>query len=101
MSFYGGQTVKGFPSGESGPLHDAGELRAPLLLVFGGQDHGIPATDVAKIENELTAKHKRFELKTYEAMGHGFFRQSSADLGSPDVADAWERVQAFLQRTLS
>ncbi len=101
VSFYGGQIARGFPGGEGGSLQDADEVRAPLLLVYGGQDQHIPAADVEKIESVLSAKHKRFEIKTYEAMDHGFFRQSSAQLGSPDVADAWARVQAFLARALA
>ncbi|MBV8601731.1 MAG: dienelactone hydrolase family protein [Candidatus Eremiobacteraeota bacterium] len=99
--FYGGQIGKSLFSGGPPPIEEADEVRAPLLLCYGGSDQGIPADEVERIERALREGEKRFELQVYPQKGHGFFRQSSQTLDDPDVADAWKRVQAFLKRTLT
>jgi len=101
VCFYGGQIAKPLMSGEPGGLEHADEVRAPLFLAFGGADQGIPPDEVRRVEQTLEAKHKRFELKLYPEQGHGFFRESSQKFDVPDIADAWARVQAFLQKTLA
>lgn len=98
VSFYGSHIAKPLPDGEPPALSDAGELRAPILLAFGGQDDSIPPTAVAQIGDALSAANKPFEIQIYPNVGHAFFRSSSANMSAEEVADAWDRVQAFLQR---
>jgi len=101
IDFYGGQIGKPLFSGGAPPLEEADRVKAPLLMMYGGQDHGIPDDEVKRIEETLKAKKRRFQLKVYPNKGHGFFRESSNELGDPDLADAWRRVQEFLKETLS
>jgi carboxymethylenebutenolidase len=96
VSFYGGSIAAPFASGEPEALIDTAALRAPLFLAFGGQDHFITPEKVARTEKTLKDAGKTYELKVYPDQDHGFFRQSSNDFSTPDVADAWKRVQAFL-----
>jgi carboxymethylenebutenolidase len=98
--FYGGQIGKPLFSGGKPPIEEADEVRAPLLLVYGGEDHGIPMDEVQRIERALHERKKRFALQIYSDQGHGFFRESSQSMDKKDVADAWDRVQAFLKKTL-
>lgn len=98
IAFYGGSIAAPFPSGEPEALADAAALSAPLFLAFGGKDDYITAEKVGRIETALTEAHKDFEVRVYPDQGHAFFRDSSAALdSSPDVADAWQRVQTFLK----
>jgi carboxymethylenebutenolidase len=99
--FYGGQIGKPLMSGGTPLIEEADKVKAPLLLCYGAKDHGIPPEEVARIEQGLTAAHKRFTLKVYPEQGHGFFRQSSQNLDNPDLKDAWTLVQGFLKQSLS
>ena len=99
--FYGGQIGKPMMSGGTPLIEDAGNVKAPLLMCYGGKDQGIPADEVERIEAGLKSKHKRFSLHVYPEKGHGFFRQSSQGFDDADLKDAWTRVQAFLKSSLS
>ncbi len=109
VCFYGGSIAAPFPSGEPEGLADAADVKAPLLLAFGGKDAYIPAEAVERIRQTLTAAHKRFEIQVYPDQDHAFFRDSGSQLEGGhandrtphDVADAWDRVQAFLQEHLT
>lgn len=96
VAFYGQSIGKPMPSGDHAPLDDAAELRAPLLLVFGGQDDLIEPGDVERIASVLTRHGKKFDLQIYPNVGHSFFRDTSDSVAAREAADAWDRVQAFL-----
>jgi carboxymethylenebutenolidase len=106
IAFYGGHIAKPLPSGEPPMLADAAQVKAPLLLAFGGEDDNIPMSEVEQIRTTLTADQKRFQLQIYPTQGHAFFRDSSKAMAGNDdtaacVADAWGLVQAFLTEHLS
>jgi len=101
ICFYGGSIAASFPHpNEPEALADAGDIKIPLLLFFGGQDDYIPAASVKRIEDTLTAANKEHEVVVYPNVGHAFFRESSAHAGQHEVDDAWLRVQAFLKSQL-
>ena len=107
VAFYGGQIAQALPNSDFVPIDHAAEVRAPVLLVFGGKDAYIPQEAIAKIESSLKAAGKRFEVQVYPDQDHAFFRDSSqamtgkaGDALSRDVLDAWERVQAFFEAKL-
>jgi carboxymethylenebutenolidase len=99
--FYGQSISSPMPSGEVAPLEDVKDVRAPLLLVFGGQDMLIGPRDVGTITEALTANNKRFEVQLYPRVGHSFFRATYASSATRETADAWDRVQAFFRKYLN
>jgi len=101
IPFYGGSIAAGFPNGEPAGIADAGDIRVPLLLFFGGKDEYIDHAAVAKIDRALSDAGKEYEIVTYPNVGHAFFRQSSDALNEHEVDDAWKKVQAFLAQHLS
>ena len=108
IAFYGGSIASGFPSGEPELLADAADVKAPLLLVFGGRDAYIPPEAVERIKTTLEAKAKRFQLQVYPDQDHAFFRESTAAMDRRDgdatgkaIADAADLVRAFLGEHLS
>ncbi len=64
------------PSGEAAPLEDAPDIRAPLLLVFGGRDELISQNDVELTVDTLRSNNKRFDVQAYPNVGHSFFRST-------------------------
>lgn len=97
IAFYGGSIAAGFPSGEPEAIADAPAVRAPLFLAYGGKDAYIPADAVDRTRAALERAGATFEIHVYPDQDHAFFRESSNALDQPDVADAWRRVQAFLE----
>jgi carboxymethylenebutenolidase len=98
--FYGQSIASLMPSGEAAPLEDVKQIRAPLLLVFGGQDVLISHGDVDLITNALESNHKKFEVQLYPNVGHSFFRATPDTHSTREAADAWDRVQAFYRKYL-
>jgi len=99
--FYGQSIDDALPSGEPAPLDDVRAIRAPLLLVFGGLDEQITEHEIDTISAKLRAAGKRFEVQIYPNVGHSFFREGVASTALREVADAWDRVQAFFSKCFS
>ena len=101
IAFYGGSIAGPFPNGEPEGIADVAEVRAPLLLAFGGKDSYIPAEAVERTRKALTDAKKHFKIQVYPDQDHAFFRDSSKAIdSSKDVSDAWDLVQAFLKEHL-
>jgi carboxymethylenebutenolidase len=98
--FYGQSIASLMPSGEAAPIEDAKQIRAPLLLVFGGQDAMIGPGDVSTITSTLKSANKRFDVQMYPNVGHSFFRTTGNSSSTREAADAWDRVQAFFGKYL-
>jgi carboxymethylenebutenolidase len=98
VSFYGQSIAKGLPDGSDAPIRTAEQVRTPLLLVFGGRDEQITEADIERIRQRLQAAGKIAEIQIYANVGHSFFRESSDTIATREIADAWDRVQSFLQK---
>ena len=73
------------------------KIQAPILGIFGGQDHGITPDDVHKFEQALKQSGKQVEIKIYPDAGHAFENPNNKDGYRPaDAADAWKRTVDFL-----
>jgi carboxymethylenebutenolidase len=92
IAFYGGAIAGQF--GDVVPIDKTAEIHVPMLIAYGAEDAHIPPEVVEKVRAALTAEQKSFELHNYEGADHGFFR--AGENSSPQAADAWERVKAFL-----
>ncbi|MBV8580404.1 MAG: dienelactone hydrolase family protein [Candidatus Eremiobacteraeota bacterium] len=99
IAFYGQSITKGLPDGGDAPIKNAGELRAPLLLVFGGIDTEIAEDDIRRIETRLAAAGKTADIQVYPNVGHSFFREDRDTIATREIADAWDRVVSFLRRS--
>jgi carboxymethylenebutenolidase len=95
--FYGQNIARPLP-GESRPLlDDVGDIRVPLLLVFGGHDEQISTDEVERIRDSLNRRSKDFEIELFPQVGHSFFREDLGTIATREIAQAWDRVQAFLR----
>lgn len=103
VSFYGGAI---FPEGERDrlgripPINEAEKLNAPLLLVYGGADSGIPPAEHARLAQRLGELDKRYVLSLYPKAGHGFCCEDR-DSYAPQAAEASHaEAIAFLNAAL-
>jgi carboxymethylenebutenolidase len=80
------------------PPEIAADLKAPVLGLYGGDDPGIPATDVEAMRAALKSSGKTGEIVVYPGVPHGFnadYRPSYR----PDAAkDAWARMLAWFKK---
>jgi carboxymethylenebutenolidase len=75
----------------------ATEARVPVLALFGGADHAIPAEDREQFERALQQSGVPYELHTYPDAPHSFFDRKHQEFAR-ESEDAWRRVLSFLQR---
>lgn len=77
------------------------KINAPILGLFGGQDHGIPPEDVKKFQQTMEQLGKKIEIKIYPDAGHAFENPNNKQgYRAEDAADAWQRTIRFLDATL-
>jgi carboxymethylenebutenolidase len=77
------------------------KINAPILGLFGGQDHGIPPADVRKFGSTLDQLGKKIDIQIYDDAGHAFENPNNKEgYRAADAADAWKRTVDFLAITL-
>jgi carboxymethylenebutenolidase len=92
ISFYGGfQKVK----------PDWKNLSAPLMLIYGEEDKGVPAEGGRELESQLRALGKSVELHAYPEAGHAFFNDARPEAYNREAAeDASEKTLAFFRKNI-
>ncbi|MBV8947015.1 MAG: dienelactone hydrolase family protein [Solirubrobacterales bacterium] len=95
VGFYG--VLDGSRMGIAGPLDRAGEIRVPLLGLFGGADQAIPVEQVEQFDARLTEAGLDHEIHVYPGAPHSFFDRRYEEHAQASE-DAWRRMLAFLER---
>ena len=76
----------------------AGELKAPVLGLYGGKDQGIPLADVEAMEAALKAAGKTgSSIKVYPEAPHGFHADYRPSYVEADAKDGWARLLAHFK----
>lgn len=77
------------------------KLQAPLLLIYGENDRGVPAETGRQLAAKLQALGKTVELQVYPGADHAFFNDTRPEVYNEDAAaDAWIRTLELLRRNL-
>ncbi|HEY0372801.1 MAG TPA: dienelactone hydrolase family protein [Thermoanaerobaculia bacterium] len=77
------------------------KLEAPLLLIYGAEDKGVPAEGGQELEKKLRDLGKDVELVVYPGANHAFFNDTRPEVYNVDAAaDAWKRVLDLFRRSL-
>ena len=84
---------------DAGSLQRAGEIRGPLLLVWGSQDPHIPAEGRAKVEETLRLKGRVLSVRHYPAE-HAFMRDEGPRFDPEATDQAFFEAVAFYRATL-
>jgi carboxymethylenebutenolidase len=93
-TFYGGMMQPA-----SGRL---GEIKSPVLGLFGENDQCNPVDRVKKLAQQLDEAGVEHEVIVYPNSGHAFFRERDPDNYRSDAAsDAWERLREFFEKHLN
>jgi carboxymethylenebutenolidase len=96
IGFYG-RPLGSHPSGSPAPAELAGEMQGRVLALFGGDDAGIPAADIATFEQALTEAGLDQRVVTYPRAPHSFFDRKASDYAEESAA-AWNETLQFVSR---
>ena len=88
-------------AGRPWPVDLAGELKAPVLGLYGGQDSGIPNDTVKAMNDALAAAGKTdSQIILYDDAPHGFHADYRASYREADAKDGWTRLLALFEQKL-
>jgi dipeptidyl aminopeptidase/acylaminoacyl peptidase len=73
------------------PINFVGNIKAPLLLIAGGNDPRDPPTEAIQVADKVKANGGKVEIKIYQDEGHGFSRLEN-------IIDEANRIAAFLKQ---
>jgi len=83
------------------PLDIAGELKAPVLGLYGGKDQGISLESVDQMKSALQASKsaaaKQSEIHVYPEAGHAFAADYRPSYRKADAEDGFKRMHAWLK----
>lgn len=92
VSFYGG--FKKVPTQWE-------KLEAPILLIYGENDKGVPAEQGQELHARLEQMGKQSELVIYPNADHAFFNDTRPQVYNHEAAgDAWRRTLELFRRSL-
>jgi len=83
-----------------GPLDVAAKINCPILGLYGGEDLGIPVSDVKEMEGALKAAGKTAEFVIYPGAPHAFFADYRPSYRAEAGKDAWGRCTAWFSKHL-
>ena len=98
VAWYGRLTSPTDPLHPKHPLDIAGELKAPVLGLYGGADTGISAESIEQMRAALKAAHSQSEIVVYPGAPHGFFADYRESYRSDAAAEGWRRMQEWFKR---
>lgn len=80
---------------------DWSKLSAPILLVAGENDKGVPAAGERALAEKLQSMGKSAEVRTYPNADHAFFNDTRPQVYNAAAAkDAWERTLALFRKNV-
>ena len=92
-----GQLSKGFTPTAQTALGIAPALTVPVIGFYGGQDMGIPQTDVEALKAVLAKGKSGSQINVYADAGHGFNADYRPSYNEKDAKDAWAKMLAWFK----
>ena len=80
------------------PLNVAGEIKAPVLGLYAGQDKGIPESDIDKMRDALKKARPQSQIIVYPDAQHGFNADYRPSYNATDAQDGWKRMLAWFNK---
>ena len=95
IGFYGHPNQDTFPLGTVPVISRVDEMECPVLGLMGGDDPGIPESELSPFREALAEAGNGGEIITYPGAPHSFFDRTYEQFADAS-ADAWQRVLAFI-----
>ena len=90
----------GYPRDEARPLNPpdvVGELKFPVLGLYGGADKAIPEPQIEAMQAKLAAAGGASKIIVYSDAGHAFFADYRPSYVKPDAEASWKEATAWLK----
>ncbi len=100
VAWYGRLAGTADPLHPRHPLGVAGELRCPVLGLYGGQDQSIPLAQVEQMRQVAGAAGKAVEIVVYPEAGHAFHADYRPSFHRSSAENGWQRLTAFFRGRL-
>ena len=97
-AFYGSLVDPPNPVWPKSPTQLAGEMKAPVIGLYGEADTGIPVATVEAFKAALAADKKTAEFKIYPGAPHGFHADYRPSYRKDAAEDAWSQMQTWFRR---
>ncbi len=97
VAWYGRITAAKSEQTPQHPIDIVGDIRAPVLGLYGAADAGIPVEDVKKMEAALKAAGKKTEIVIYPDTPHGFHADYRASYREANARDGFDRLKAWFK----
>jgi carboxymethylenebutenolidase len=101
VAWYGKLTGPTSAMNPKHPLDLAGELKAPVLGLYGGLDQGIPLDTVDKMQAALAAGNpvsKASRVHVYANAPHAFNADYRPSYRKEEAEDGWQRMQDWFKQ---
>ncbi|HEV7912172.1 MAG TPA: dienelactone hydrolase family protein [Albitalea sp.] len=77
------------------PIDVAGQLKAPVLGLYGGDDPSIPPEQVEKLRTALREANSASQVLVYPGAPHAFHADYRPSYRREAAEDGWQRMQAW------
>lgn len=101
VAWYGRLQGTSTPLTPKHPIDLVGQLKAPVLGLYGGQDGGIPVSSVAAMQEALqqgSAAARASEFVVYKDAGHAFHADYRPSYRAEAAKDGWARCLAWFKQ---
>ncbi len=97
-----GRTAGSYHAGDKTPLDVAGQIKAPVLGLYGGADSGIPTDTVENFGAALKAAgNTRSEMVIFPNTPHAFYADYRPSYRKEAADDGWKRLTAWFKQYLA
>lgn len=97
VAWYGRVTAATSAQTPKHPLDIVGDIKAPVLGLYGAADAGIPVEGVKKMEEALMAAGKKAQIIIYPDTPHGFHADYRASYREAQAKDGWEKLTSWFK----
>jgi carboxymethylenebutenolidase len=80
------------------PIDIIGDLKCPVLALYGGQDQSIPKEIIDKRQEACKAAGKTCEVKVYPDTPHGFNADYRPSYRATEAKDGWAKMLAWFKQ---
>ena len=98
VAFYGSLIDPANPLWPKSPMQLAGDMKAPVLGLYGAEDQGIPPAQVEQMKVALAAAGKTAEFHIFPGAPHGFHADYRPSYRKEQAEAAWGEMQAWFKK---
>lgn len=98
VAWYGRLVGNPEPLHPKHPVDLAGELKAPVLGLYGEADTGIPVASIEKMRAAVNEAGKTAEIVVYPAAPHGFYADYRPSYKKDAADDGWKQLLAWFKK---